>query len=445
MRDPAKYGLLLASAETLMSNIVTNTAARYIGNAGFAKISLQTIYKHMNLSAWQWEENDRFYVNQAGHPYQGSTYFNSGRSNGFSFYESTLFTAAGSALWEFVFENGICSLNDFVTTIIGGSAVGEMLHRLFAEFDGNGTIRGKMGSTLASPMDRLTALLTSRKPSADVNNFYDISFAVGLGWIFADFRSASRSETWSIPNMFIDTRIVYGNPFEQDGYIPYQQFELSAFIAGGAKSVEKGTTMWYDSRIVSDGCLFAFSHELDNSKTSTGLTLHFDYFNLTDDIADNAGFAGSAFSADSLDWTVKYRLFVDETAFFEVKAHAGWLVWGTSTYWSNVLPGGGVISAEYYNHYGTGINMKLFLTFSSFRWGILRMNAMAYLLYGWGGDGGNGIVSYAFTDSSYSIRINKQLSLGVGWSFAYLGGWYDRAPDGHKWTKTGRIFSEWRL
>lgn len=60
-------------------------------------------------------------------------------------------------VWESIFETGICSLNDLVTTTIGGAAVVEMLHRLFIELDANGTISGKIGSAFVSPADRLTA------------------------------------------------------------------------------------------------------------------------------------------------------------------------------------------------------------------------------------------------------------------------------------------------
>jgi hypothetical protein len=435
--------LALGAAEVFTSNLVTNSAARYIGNAGFAKISPKTIYNHMSLSAWRWEENDRFYVNQAGHPYQGSTYFNSGRSNGFSFYESIGFTVAGSVVWESIFETGICSLNDLVTTTIGGAAVGEMLHRLFIESDGRGTIGNKIGGTFASPADRLTAVITGRNPSAYVNNLYEASFGIGLGWTTADFRVDPRTESTSSSSALIDTRVIYGDPFEQDGNVPYQHFELSAFVNGGAKSVDRRIGMWYDSRVVSDGYLLAFSSEEDDSRTSAGLTLHFDYFNMTDDIANNAGFAGLAFSADSLDLTVKRRTAIGGGAFFDIKAHIGWLMWGVSSYWVNVPSYN--MNEDYYNHYGTGLNVQLFLTFSSPRWGTLKSNSMAYMLYGWGGGGGNGTAFYTFTDASYSHRLGKRLSIGVGWTYARLDGYYDSAPDGHKWIKTGRIFSEWRL
>ena len=50
---------------------------------------------------WVWDLDD-FVVNQIGHPYQGNNYYNSGRANGLSFYESAAIAAFGSATWEFL-------------------------------------------------------------------------------------------------------------------------------------------------------------------------------------------------------------------------------------------------------------------------------------------------------------------------------------------------------
>ena len=48
---------------------------------------------------WEWDLDD-FMVNQLGHPYQGSNYFNAGRSNGLGFWLSAGVAAVGSGTWE---------------------------------------------------------------------------------------------------------------------------------------------------------------------------------------------------------------------------------------------------------------------------------------------------------------------------------------------------------
>ena len=92
-----------------------------------ARITPQTWWANMK-QGWVWDL-DEFVVNQIGHPYQGNNYFNTGRSNGLSFYESAAVTAFGSATWEFYGETNHASLNDFSNTTLGGVALGEIFHR----------------------------------------------------------------------------------------------------------------------------------------------------------------------------------------------------------------------------------------------------------------------------------------------------------------------------
>ena len=62
-----------------------------------ARITPTTWWANMQ-HGWVWDLDD-FVVNQFGHPYQGSNYFNTGRGNGLSFWESAAVTAFGSATW----------------------------------------------------------------------------------------------------------------------------------------------------------------------------------------------------------------------------------------------------------------------------------------------------------------------------------------------------------
>ena len=92
-----------------------------------ARVTPKTWWHNME-QGWVWDLDD-FVVNQVGHPYQGSNYFNTGRANGLSFYESAAVTAFGSATWEYFGETNHASLNDLINTTLGGIALGEMFHR----------------------------------------------------------------------------------------------------------------------------------------------------------------------------------------------------------------------------------------------------------------------------------------------------------------------------
>jgi hypothetical protein len=73
---------------------------------------------------------DPFNVNQIGHPYQGGIYYGLARSAGLGYWESLLYTLAGSFLWETAGETTRPSINDHVSTGIGGTFVGEALFRM---------------------------------------------------------------------------------------------------------------------------------------------------------------------------------------------------------------------------------------------------------------------------------------------------------------------------
>src|SRR4051812_12135747 len=83
-----------------------------------------------NLKTAPVYDKDPFSVNQIGHPYQGGIYYGFARSAGLEYWESLLYTLAGSFLWETFGETTPPSINDYISTGIGGSFVGEALFRM---------------------------------------------------------------------------------------------------------------------------------------------------------------------------------------------------------------------------------------------------------------------------------------------------------------------------
>ena len=98
-------------------------------------------------------DKDPFNVNQIGHPYQGSMYYGFARSAGLNFWESAGYTLLGSFLWEIAGETTPPSINDYVTTTIGGSFVGESLFRMASLLSrGAEVVRGRdSGASWARP------------------------------------------------------------------------------------------------------------------------------------------------------------------------------------------------------------------------------------------------------------------------------------------------------
>ena len=118
-----------AASEWALAQAIPWASNRYIRKAAFAKISILSIQHNLKTSNWEWDDN-KFLNNQFSHPYQGSLYFNSFRSNGFNFWESASAAFAGSLFWETVCETHVPAPNDIINTTLGGIAFGEMGNRL---------------------------------------------------------------------------------------------------------------------------------------------------------------------------------------------------------------------------------------------------------------------------------------------------------------------------
>lgn len=75
-------------------------------------------------------DKDLWIVNYIGHPYQGGFYYNTVRSQGATFWQSSLFCIGQSVLWEYGWEAGMeqPSIQDLITTPFLGIVVGEISH-----------------------------------------------------------------------------------------------------------------------------------------------------------------------------------------------------------------------------------------------------------------------------------------------------------------------------
>lgn len=93
---PRRVGHALLQSALYINGIYG--AANLIRGQDTAKITPKTWWANMQ-DGFEWDLDD-FVVNQFGHPYQGSNYFNAGRANGLSFWESAGITALGSGTWS---------------------------------------------------------------------------------------------------------------------------------------------------------------------------------------------------------------------------------------------------------------------------------------------------------------------------------------------------------
>lgn len=92
-------------------------------------VSLHSMKDHINHGPWVIDQ-DAFAVNQFGHPYQGAMYYGFARSANLNYWESWLYSNAGSLIWEIAGETTDPSINDQVASGTAGSFIGEALYRL---------------------------------------------------------------------------------------------------------------------------------------------------------------------------------------------------------------------------------------------------------------------------------------------------------------------------
>jgi hypothetical protein len=343
----------LTIGEVMMVNIIGNLYWRKFGvDKEAAYFTADSIWANLNPAAWDFEKGqggDTFVVNQFSHPYAGAIYFASARSNNFNFYWATLSSFFGSLTWEALGEVLSPSSSDLINTALGGIALGEVLHRLYLELD-KGGIGGKIGATVLSPTDRITAAIRGYGPESGPSKIYDAGFAAGFSWSNAHFlEEKDLIITWNKPSVFFDAGLVYGDPFVQYSKTPFDHFELRLMTAFSIP-------LMYNFNLSIDGYLASWLlRDDETNRASQGISLHFDDYIVDRNILELAnGTENLSLNSNSLNYTLKWRRQITEGLSFSSKFHIGFSPWVIADY-------NGGINRDDYNCYLMGGNIKLAL------------------------------------------------------------------------------------
>ncbi len=223
--------------QTTVINVFYELANLVRGQAT-AHITPKTWWANME-QGWVWDLDD-FVVNQVGHPYQGNNYFNAGRANGLSFYESAALTAFGSGTWEYFGETNHASLNDFINTTLGGIALGEMFHRTAwlvrnTHATGRGRLWSEIGATALDPITGVNRFLrgdasrVTDKPADMVPANLAASGALGALW-----RGTEGNAFTATGQPFLEVDATYGDPDTGLTRTPYDAFTVRLRFGGGS-------------------------------------------------------------------------------------------------------------------------------------------------------------------------------------------------------------------
>jgi len=216
----------LAAGEVALVELLPWVYDRYLTNQDYARISWSTVSR--NFKAGFGFDSDDFNVNQSSHPYQGSLFFEAGRSNGYTYWESGLFALAGSFVWECCMENTQPSINDLVNTTLGGMTRGEVSHRLAEMILDNTSTGGErlwreIAAGIVNPIGALTRLVDGDAARQFRNP--DDRFPDGFGLMGeAGYRQVEGTGVAHEDQAALSLSARYGDPFIDDVRQPFDSF-----------------------------------------------------------------------------------------------------------------------------------------------------------------------------------------------------------------------------
>ena len=238
---------LVAVAQALGVNLVANRVNVWVFDWDWAKVSWESFSENLELG-WQWDKT-QFGTNMFLHPYHGSLYFDAGRANCLSYWESVPITFLGSWMWEYLGEAKRPALNDFWMTGFGGVAIGEIMHRVSSaildeEADGGERLTREMAALFVNPMRGMNRLVrgewNDRRANPPDRLPESYMFRTSLGGRTIRENGAEGQPTRS-PTLLVD--IALGDVFETERSSPFDVITLLAQISpdGGGMNILRAT------------------------------------------------------------------------------------------------------------------------------------------------------------------------------------------------------------
>jgi uncharacterized protein DUF3943 len=291
VKGPRKKYFAAAAGELVLLEVLPWAFDRYVTKEDFAYISFHTIKENFK-TGFQYD-SDHFDVNQSSHPYHGGLFFDAARSNGYTFWESSLFSMAGSLIWECCMENTAPSINDLVNTTLGGMTRGEVAHRLSVlVLDNTATGADRLWreviAGVVNPVGALNRLLrgemTKQGENPEDRFPRGFSFSADLGYRRIEGEAAHPDQA------MLQITALYGDPFKGDIRNPFDSFYLGVdFNSPGGTLV---------SRIEERGILKGW--ELTDPESAArhiaGFSQEYEYFNNESQVFGAQIFSGGLLS-----------------------------------------------------------------------------------------------------------------------------------------------------
>lgn len=417
---------LRAVGEVFGINLLVWTFNRHIREGGenpVFRIGFDS-WKENLQAGFEWDDNS-VTTNQFAHPYHGSLYFNAARSNGYSFWESMPFAFGGSYLWEYFNEVHHASMNDWIATSVGGSAMGEMLHRLSRSVRDNqatGANRtwreiagfginpvGGLNRAIDGDMARKYANPPDRHPG-----YYRVRWDVGARTVSED-RLFDADTTKAYMKFEFD----YGDPFYGDMKKPYDHFDMLLQLNFDDKSTI--------GRLETNGLLAGmFLKETESASHILGAHLHHDFIN-----TNQLEFGAQAFSAGLLS-----RFETRDGMELRTTVNAGPILLGAVS--SDYLS----VSGRSYD-YGPGVLATFSASFGRDGWNYVFAEHQQFWIHAISGNAADHLVS--MTRLRLAMPVTRTLGLGGEYVLTLADRTYRDYPDVSVRMPQVRVFAKFVL
>ena len=275
-RPKPKRRWVVAIGELAVFQVIPWAYNRYLQNEEYAHISWKTVAENIK-NGLDLSDPDKFTTDQLGHPIHGGLYYNTARTNGFTFWESIPFAVVGAYTWQMGMERDAHSLNDFVTSSMGGPTIGEPMFRLSRmildnEARGAERVFREIAGALVNPTSAITRLATGElwKVAENPDDRFPSLFVVTLD---GGYRHVGHKGLPDPDQGLFSFTIRYGDPFRHpDDPKPFDAFELS----GDLSSPSSALLARIEVRGLVAGWDVGRSAKAENL---FGILFEFDYFN----------------------------------------------------------------------------------------------------------------------------------------------------------------------
>lgn len=414
-----KYPVWIPATRVAFTNVVNWAVVRYWFKYDWARISPESWRKNLK-GPWVWD-NDRFSINFLGHPHTGNYYFNTARSNGYTYWQSFPFAVGGSLMWELFGETDPPSKNDIINTPVSGMFLGEILYRISSNIlddrtrGGNRVFREILAGVINPPrfFNRLTQGKMFRVTTKEVyqKEPLNITISGGMHKINTDNKFGTGA-TNAIFNLQFD----YGDPFEVRRRKPFDVFRFRFESRYGDEKKLIDNVMGY-------GILFGKNIIKGKHGILAGVFQHFDYWNNRIFELGTVGFGPGLIS----------RINFGRTSNLYSGIHLALVpLAGYSTRF-----GPDTSDFRHYN-FGGGFEGRLEETLHITKWVSLGLSAYYYWIHAYDGLPGNNIIG--ILKPRVLFKVFRNTSLGFEHHIYYNDRLVNSVPDLHLARTEQKVF-----